>query len=235
MRTLSKWIKDVLDNDTDNLFDDTFTYPAPLDVKALRERVGRVMVRYFGTLLMDGTMEALDVEDIPAAVLDDLWMHQHELDMISHIIYADTVDPETAARTEVTEYGADAMQHGAQSTTTNIGARSKTDSIGATSGTSTSKATGYDTVTGKETTEQTINTNAAQNGTTQAAATDTVASLAYTDTRLARTDTKNIYTNIDMDAMPDYEAKVLALIDKPVYLKLCRILAGALTIPIYGG
>ena len=34
MITLSKWIKDVLDNDTDNLFDDTLTY-LPRDAPAL--------------------------------------------------------------------------------------------------------------------------------------------------------------------------------------------------------
>lgn len=235
MKTLKEWINTTLGGDTSLLFDASYTYPAPLNVAAVRERVARVMVRYFGDLCMDHDFDAMDALDVPGAVYDDLYMHEHELAMVLHIMNADKLDPDDPSRREVRTYGVDEMTHGAQSITHNIGARSTTENLGATSGTSVNKGTAYDTVTGKETTEQTINTNAVVNGTSTAAATDSTSNAQYKDTRASREDSMEIYTNIDLGAMPDYEAKVMALMSKPIYMMLCRILADILTIPYYGG
>lgn len=236
MKTLKEWVKLKLNNDLTKLFDDNLEYPVPFNDATMRARISSAMLDNFGQLLMDVVIDDLEtVDEIVIHVHHNLWMHDYELGMINRLIDLKEIDPDVAYKREVRTYGEDEQTYGAQTTTTNIGARSNTDNLGATHGVNTSKETAYDTVTGKLTNENTIDTNAVINSRTQAAATDSVSAGQHVDTRSEHTDTIETYTNVDTDQVPDYAARLLAIYNRPALMMLCKILAQILTIPVYGG
>lgn len=222
-------VADFFDNES-------YEYPAPMDDTTLQQIILTSVKIHFGGLKMrDDVLE--DPEELLDSVYTILWDHQDILSAIDHIVEFLALTPEDPSKVIEKVYGqrlkTDA--YGATQLTSNIGARSSTDTLGATHSATQNTGTSYDSVTGKNTTGSTTDTNLVTNGQSSQAAIDTQSTIAHSDTHTDTTwtDRESVFDNVSEDNAAPIINEWKKLLNAPIYRALEKVLVDAFAIPYY--